>query len=100
MARWSLDKAGHVAADKLLGAEAWRKCRSDSARFPFHSIRFSTLPLPYLPFIGMVASAIRLLDGLVWQQAKYEMAAPFRGKREALQSRDTDIVYHTKLSHS
>lgn len=51
--------------------------------------RFLQLPLPYLPFIGMVASAIRLLDGVVWQQAKYEMAAPFRGKREALQSRDT-----------
>lgn len=49
--------------------------------------RFLQLPLPYLPFIGMVASAVRLLDG-VWQQAKYEMAAPFRGKREALPSRD------------
>lgn len=73
---------------------------ADPIRLASRSIPFAFFDSPPpLPFIGMVASAIRLLDGVVWQQAKYEMAAPFR-KREALQSRDTDIVYHTKLSHS
>lgn len=50
---WSLDKAGHVAADKLFGAEAWRKCRSDSARFPF-SLSSTPPPLPTIYRHGCV----------------------------------------------